>query len=41
MKNKDFQDLIEIIDPEQTWYLDYHKFLGLFEEKELVESIYF
>ncbi|KAM6136930.1 LOW QUALITY PROTEIN: EF-hand calcium-binding domain-containing protein 6 [Pterocles gutturalis] len=36
MKNKDFQELIEIIDPEQTGYLGYHEFLDLFEEKESV-----
>ncbi|XP_064369485.1 EF-hand calcium-binding domain-containing protein 6 [Dromaius novaehollandiae] len=34
IKNKDFQELIQIIDPEQTRYLDYHKFLDLVEEKE-------
>ncbi|KAM6290393.1 LOW QUALITY PROTEIN: EF-hand calcium-binding domain-containing protein 6 [Porphyrio hochstetteri] len=36
MTDKDFQELIEIIDPEQTGYLDYHEFLDLFEEKESV-----
>ncbi|KAM6211114.1 LOW QUALITY PROTEIN: EF-hand calcium-binding domain-containing protein 6 [Sarcoramphus papa] len=40
MKDKDFQELIEIIDPEQTGHLDYHEFLDLFEEKEsVVEEI--
>ncbi|XP_010214118.1 PREDICTED: EF-hand calcium-binding domain-containing protein 6, partial [Tinamus guttatus] len=34
IKNKDFQELIQIMDPEQTGYLDYHKFLDLVEEKE-------
>ncbi|XP_067150804.1 EF-hand calcium-binding domain-containing protein 6 [Apteryx mantelli] len=34
IKKKDFQKLIQIIDPEQTGYLDYHKFLDLVEEKE-------
>lgn len=41
MKDKDFQELIGIIDPEQTGYLDYHEFLDLFEEKESVVSVYF
>ncbi|KAM6144554.1 LOW QUALITY PROTEIN: EF-hand calcium-binding domain-containing protein 6 [Phoenicopterus ruber ruber] len=36
MKDKDFQELIEIVDLEQTGYLDYHEFLDLFEEKESV-----
>ncbi|XP_076184720.1 EF-hand calcium-binding domain-containing protein 6 [Aptenodytes patagonicus] len=40
VKDKDFQELIEIIDPEQTGYLDFHEFLDLFEEKEsVVEDI--
>ncbi|XP_054673072.1 LOW QUALITY PROTEIN: EF-hand calcium-binding domain-containing protein 6 [Grus americana] len=40
MKDKDFQELIEILDPQQTGYLDYHEFLYLFEEKEsVVEEI--
>ncbi|KAM6381899.1 LOW QUALITY PROTEIN: EF-hand calcium-binding domain-containing protein 6 [Alca torda] len=40
VKDKDFQELIEIIDPEQTGYLDYHEILDLFEEKEsVVEEI--
>ncbi|XP_068807251.1 EF-hand calcium-binding domain-containing protein 6 [Struthio camelus] len=34
IKNKDFQELIQIIDPGQTGYVDYHKFLDLAEEKE-------
>ncbi|CAM4479605.1 unnamed protein product [Lepidochelys kempii] len=34
ISDKDFQDLIKIIDPEHTGYLSYHKFLDLFEEKE-------
>ncbi|KAM6314508.1 LOW QUALITY PROTEIN: EF-hand calcium-binding domain-containing protein 6 [Podargus strigoides] len=34
MKDKDFQELIEIIDPEQTGYLDYHEF-DLFELKSI------
>ncbi|KAM7127249.1 LOW QUALITY PROTEIN: EF-hand calcium-binding domain-containing protein 6 [Ciconia maguari] len=39
MKDKDFQELIEIIDPGQTEYLD-SEFLDLFKEKEsLVEEI--
>lgn len=41
MKGKDFQELIEIIDPEQTGYLDYHEFLDLSEEKQSVVSVYF
>ncbi|EMP33996.1 EF-hand calcium-binding domain-containing protein 6, partial [Chelonia mydas] len=40
ISDKDFQDLIKIIDPEHTGYLSYHKFLDLFEEKKsLVEDI--
>ncbi|XP_075598913.1 EF-hand calcium-binding domain-containing protein 6 [Balearica regulorum gibbericeps] len=40
LKDKDFQELIEILDLEQTGYLDYHEFLDLFEEKEsVVEEI--
>nr|XP_042704136.1 EF-hand calcium-binding domain-containing protein 6 isoform X2 [Chrysemys picta bellii] len=34
IRDKDFQDLIKIIDPEHTGYLSYHTFLDLFEEKE-------
>ncbi|KAM6425301.1 LOW QUALITY PROTEIN: EF-hand calcium-binding domain-containing protein 6 [Rhynochetos jubatus] len=34
MNNRDFQELIDINDPEQTGYLDYHEFLDLLEEKE-------
>ncbi|XP_062424890.1 EF-hand calcium-binding domain-containing protein 6 [Rhea pennata] len=34
IKNKDFQQLIQIVDPEQTGYLDCHKFLDLVEENE-------
>lgn len=41
MKDKDFQELFEIIDPEQTGYVDYHEFLDLSEEKESVVSICF
>lgn len=41
MKDKDFQELLEIIDPEQTEYFDYHEFLDLSAEKESVVSVYF
>ncbi|KAM6093501.1 EF-hand calcium-binding domain-containing protein 6 [Chlamydotis macqueenii] len=39
LKDKDFQELMEIVDPEQTGYLDYHKFLDLLEEKESIVCI--
>lgn len=38
MKDKDFQELIQIIDPEQTRYLDYYEFVDLSEEKESMVS---
>lgn len=41
MKDKDFQELFEITDPEQTGYFDYHEFLDLSEEKESVVSVCF
>lgn len=41
MKDKDFQELIDIIDPEETGYLDCHGFLDLFEEKVSVVGVYF
>uniref|UniRef100_A0A8C8SZL0 EF-hand domain-containing protein n=1 Tax=Pelusios castaneus TaxID=367368 RepID=A0A8C8SZL0_9SAUR len=40
ISDKDFQELIKIIDPEHTGYLSYHKFLDLFEEQESLVSVY-
>nr|XP_025042844.1 EF-hand calcium-binding domain-containing protein 6 isoform X2 [Pelodiscus sinensis]XP_025042845.1 EF-hand calcium-binding domain-containing protein 6 isoform X3 [Pelodiscus sinensis] len=34
ISDKDFQDLINMIDPDHTGFLSYHTFLDLFEEKE-------
>uniref|UniRef100_A0A8C3XP16 EF-hand domain-containing protein n=1 Tax=Chelydra serpentina TaxID=8475 RepID=A0A8C3XP16_CHESE len=39
ISDKDFQDLIKIIDPEHMGCLSYHKFLDLFEERESLVSV--